>query len=220
MSFRLVSLDMAGTTFDDGNAVYEVLSDTVSQAINREVPQELLDRWTGTSKRAAIEGLLRAFGSDLETDTVYERFTKSLMTHYRNDPPAPFPGVTEMFAQLHDEGVKVALQTGYSVPVAEMLLQSAGWQVGTHIDAFVSSDEVTASRPAPYLIFHTMEKTGVVDVRNVLVAGDTPNDLLAGTRAGAGYVVGVLSGAHDHHVLGRTPHTHLIPSVTDILSLR
>lgn len=220
MSFRLVSLDMAGTTFDDGNAVYEVLSDTVSHAVNQEVPQDLLDRWTGTSKFTAIEGLLRAFESDLDSHVVYERFTETLKTRYRNDPPAAFPGVSEMFAQLRDEGVKVALQTGYAVPVAEMLLESAGWRVGTHIDAFVSSDEVRASRPAPYLIFHTMEATGVIDVRDVLVAGDTPNDLLAGTRAGAGYVVGVLSGAHDHRELGRTPHTHLLPGVTDILGLR
>ncbi|MGO3147823.1 MAG: phosphonatase-like hydrolase [Leucobacter sp.] len=220
MSFRMVSLDMAGTTFDDGNTVYEVLSDSVSQAAETEVPQSLLDQWTGTSKLEAIEGMLGALERSADAQQVYAQFTDALNTRYRENPPKPFAGVTEMFAELRDAGVKVALQTGYSTPVTEVLLESAGWRVGTHLDAVVSSDEVAASRPAPYLIFHTMEATGVVDVREVLVAGDTPNDLLAGTRAGARYVVGVLSGAHDADELGRTPHTHLLAGVTEITSLR
>lgn len=211
---------MAGTTFDDGNTVYDVLSESVSNATGKEMPQSLLDSWTGTSKFDAIVGLLGAFGSDVDPHAVYEKFTATLNARYRDAPPAPFPGVEEMFAQLRDDGVKVALQTGYARPIAEMLLESAGWRIGTHIDALVPSDEVAASRPAPYLIFHTMEATGVVDVKDVLVAGDTRNDLLAGTRAGARYVVGVLSGAHDHTELGRTPHTHLLPSITGILDLR
>lgn len=61
-----------------------------------------------------------------------------------------------------------------------------------------------------------MERTGVDDVQNVLVAGDTPNDLRAGVKAGAQFVVGVLSGAHDHSSLGSIKHTHLMDNVTDI----
>ena len=220
MSFRLVSLDMAGTTFDDGNTVYEVLENTVTKASGQQVPGELLEKWTGTSKFAAIEGMLTALKSEADPQQVYVQFTEALNARYRDNPPQPFPGVAEMFAELRDEGVKVALQTGYARPVAEMLLEGAGWRVGTHIDALVPSDEVAASRPAPYLIFHTMEATGVVDVREVLAAGDTPNDLLAGTRAGAGYVVGVLTGAHGVDELGRVPHTHLLGGVTEILALR
>lgn len=220
MTFRLVSLDMAGTTFDDGNTVYEVLSNTVSEAADEQVSQELLEQWTGTSKLAAVTGLLAALGSEADAQQVYDRFTESLNARYRDNPPKPFAGVAEMFAQLRDDGVKVALQTGYARPVAEMLLESAGWKVGTHIDALVPSDEVAASRPAPYLIFHTMEATGVVDVREVLAAGDTPNDLLAGTRAGAKYVVGVLTGAYGARELGRVSHTHLLGGVTEILNLR
>lgn len=218
-NYRLVSLDMAGTTFDDDNVVYEVLSACVSEASGCEIDASLLESWTGTSKYAAIVGLLGALSSDADPQQVYARFTEQLMARYRSAPPLPFAGVNELFAELRDAGVKIALQTGYSVPVAELLLEGAGWQVGRDIDAIVSSDLVRASRPAPYLIFHTMEATGVTDVREVLVAGDTPNDLLAGTRAGARYVVGVLSGAHGHEELGKVPHTHLLNGITEIRAL-
>jgi phosphoglycolate phosphatase-like HAD superfamily hydrolase len=51
------------------------------------------------------------------------------------------------------------------------------------------------------------------------VIGDTALDLQAGTNAGAGWVIGVLSGAHDAEMLGRTPHTHLLPSIAELPGL-
>jgi phosphoglycolate phosphatase-like HAD superfamily hydrolase len=56
----------------------------------------------------------------------------------------------------------------------------------------------------------------VDDVRDVVVVGDTANDLLSGFRAGAGAVVGVLTGAHDRALLCAAPHTHLVDDVTRV----
>lgn len=96
-------------------------------------------------------------------------------------------------------GFKVALTTGFTRDVADMVLDGVGWRVGPledggMVDALVTADEVAAGRPAPYMIFRAMERAGVVDVRRVVVAGDTGADLVAGTRSGAGLVAGVLSG--------------------------
>ena len=116
-------------------------------------------------------------------------------------------------------GVKVALQTGYAAPVANSIMTGLGWTVGETVDALVTSDTVAASRPAPYLIFHAMEATGVVDVRRVLTAGDTPNDLAAGMNAGAGFVVGVTTGSFTRPQLEAEPHTHILDSVAAIPAL-
>jgi phosphoglycolate phosphatase-like HAD superfamily hydrolase len=51
------------------------------------------------------------------------------------------------------------------------------------------------------------------------VAGDTTNDLIAGTRAGASVVAGVLTGAHSAEELGEAPHTHLLGSVAELPAL-
>ena len=83
----------------------------------------------------------------------------------------------------------------------------------------VYPDEVPAGRPAPYLIFQAMQKTRVDAVSRVAAIGDTALDLQAGTNAGAGWVLGVLSGAHDAATLGRTPHTHLLPSIAELPAL-
>jgi len=219
-SVELAALDMAGTTVDEAGLVYGVLDETVAAAVGASVPPELLSQWKGTSKREAIAGLLAALESDASepaVDKVFAEFTDRLIGAYGDDPPAPFPGVVDALVEMRERGVRVALQTGYSAPIAHSILAGLGWQVGGDlVDALVTSDLVPASRPAPYLVFRAMEATGVTSTRRVLVAGDTPNDLAAGANAGAGYVVGVLTGSFDTVALGRERHTHLLPSVAQL----
>lgn len=211
---------MAGTTVDEGGAVYTVLRDSVEQATRLEVPDELLSSWTGTSKFEAIEGLLVALGKDpAEAPAIFRAFSAELERAYRDDPPVLLPGVAEAVGALRAAGVQVALQTGYAREVAQGLLDTVGWRVGDDVDAMVTADDVPASRPTPFLIFRTMEATRTTDVADVLVAGDTANDVQAGTRAGARYVVGVLTGAHTAAELGRARHTHLLDSVADLPAL-
>lgn len=216
----LVSLDMAGTTIDEAGLVYRVLEESVADATSTSVPADLLAAWKGTSKREAIEGLLRGLGADpSRTDAVFAEFTQRLVVAYKETPPEPLPGVPEALAALRASGVKVALQTGYAAEIADSILAGVGWSVGSTVDALVTSDLVPASRPAPYLVFRTMEATRVTDVRRVLVAGDTPHDLGAGTNAGAGWVVGVLTGSFGREALAAEPHTHLVASVADLPDL-
>ncbi|MET0451980.1 MAG: HAD hydrolase-like protein [Mycobacterium sp.] len=58
-------------------------------------------------------------------------------------------------------------------------------------DAVVCGSDVPAGRPAPFVIYRAMEELNVQDISRILVAGDTPRDLEAGTDAGGGFVVGL-----------------------------
>jgi len=223
MSISLVSLDMAGTTVDEGGLVYDVLQATVEEATGSPAPADLLARWTGTDKREALVGLVGALeGEDADAariDELYAEFSRRLDDAYATASVGVFPGVRSAIERLRAAGIKVGLQTGYRREVALHLLDAVGWQVGRDVDALATSEDVPASRPAPFLVFRNMVDTGVADVRRVLVAGDTPNDLGAGVNAGAGFVVGVLTGASDAATLGRHRHTHLLASVAELPAL-
>ncbi|WP_101525568.1 phosphonatase-like hydrolase [Nocardioides houyundeii] len=221
----LVALDMAGTTVDEGGLVYEVLAATVADAVGEAVPGPLLASWKGTSKSEAIAGLLADLGADASEGhvrVVHDAFTERLIATYRATPPTPFAGIVEMFEVLRETGVKVCLQTGYTAEIAASILDGLDWPTSGDsalIDAVVTSDLVPTSRPAPYLVFRCLEATGVTDIRRVLVAGDTPNDLLAGTNAGAGYVLGVGTGSFSLDQLAEHPHTHLLHSAAELTTL-
>lgn len=221
-AFDLAALDMAGTTVQEHGAVYAALRGAVEAHTGAAIPSEVFSRWTGTSKYEAVIGLLTALTGGAATedvDRVYADFSERLAAAYRQTPPTPLPGVAEAIAALREAGVFVVLQTGYSRDVAESILAAMGWSIGETVDGLVASDEVAASRPAPYLIFRAMELVGVTSVDRVLAAGDTANDLGAGINAGARFVVGVLTGAYAAAELGRHRHTHLLDSAADLPTL-
>lgn len=216
---RLAALDIAGTTVDEGGVVYAVMRDAIERDTGRDVSDEVLSYWSGTGKREGIEGILRSIGEDPgRADAIFAGFTGDLAEAYSTTPPTLLPGVREAVAAMRDAGTAVVLQTGYTRDVALDLLDVVGWRLDD-LDGLVTVEDVRRSRPSPFLVFRAMELADVADVRQVLVAGDTVNDLLAGARAGAAWVVGVLSGAHTVAELGAARHTHLLPSVADLPAL-
>jgi phosphoglycolate phosphatase-like HAD superfamily hydrolase len=64
-----------------------------------------------------------------------------------------------------------------------------------------------------------MEATGACRVHSVANVGDTALDLQAGSNAGTGWNIGVLSGAHGRDTLLSAPHTHLISSVAALATV-
>ena len=218
---ELAVLDIAGTTVQEHGLVYAALLETVRAAGAQAEPADIAP-WMGADKREAVRAVLGGrrdhAPDDDEVARVHDDFRARLAAAYRERPPAPFPGVPEAIARLRGEGVKVALSTGFDRAIVEPLLQSIGWDDGV-LDAVVCADEVGQGRPAPYMIFRAMETTGVRGVDRVLVAGDTVLDLQAGTNAGAGLVVGVLTGGTDAATLGAVRHTHLLAGVAQIPDL-
>ena len=213
----LVALDMAGTTIDDRGAVYTALRLAVEET-GATVAGVDLQAWMGTDKTEAIRALMRLGGQAPEAARVasaFARFRDLLARSYLDDPPVALPGVEEALGDLRSDGVRVALTTGFDDAVAAPLLESLGWRVGEQLDAVVTTSDVPAGRPAPYLIHRAMQRTGAMDVRRVLAAGDTVVDLLAARNAGV-LAVGVLTGALPREALAAVPHDAILDSVAQL----
>ena len=143
-----------------------------------------------------------------------------MLDYYRRSPDVrEVDGAASVFQALRNHGVKVALDTGFGRRITDAVLARLGWAVPGTIDATVTADEVAAGRPAPDMVLRAMQLTGVNDPSRVVKVGDTPSDLEEGTRAGCGAVIGVTSGSHTAGELRPHPHTALIESVRDLLSI-
>jgi phosphonatase-like hydrolase len=221
---QLAAFDMAGTTIDDHGHVYSALRECVLEA-GASVAATDLQAWMGVDKVTAITALLRLGGVPPTPGVVsaaFDRFRVILDVRYLADPPVALPGVEAALAELRGRGIKVALTTGFSADVSGPLLESLGWTVGPGtgdtVDAVVTASDVPAGRPAPYLIHHAMEKTGVLDVRRVLAAGDTVVDLQAAVNSGA-IAVGVLTGQLERDGFLAHTHDYILESVVETLGL-
>merc|ERR1711997_1323310 len=116
-------------------------------------------------------------------------------------------------------GVKIGLDTGYPEEIQELLVKKLKFDDATsdaYVDSYISSYTVREGRPYPYMIHRLMERTGVMNVRNVCKVGDSVRDIEEGKNAGCGLVVGVLSGADSADALLEAGADVIAPSVVDL----
>ena len=214
---ELVVCDMAGTTVRDAGQVPQAFTSALA-AHGIAVTPQAINSLRGASKRLAILNLVPE-GTDraARAEQVYNTFCEHLAQVF-NGTVEPVPGAREAIDTLRSRGVRVALNTGFDRDTTNLLLDALRWRQGV-VDAVVCGDEVAQGRPAPYMIFHCMEATGVTDVRRVANVGDTVLDLQAGHNAGVALNIGVLSGAHGRDQMQPQPHTHLLNSVADVPAL-
>jgi phosphoglycolate phosphatase len=218
MTVALAALDIAGTTVDEGGAVYRVLA-RVARAHGGQPTDADVRAWMGADKREAIAALLGVPTTDPSARSAHREFVVELAKAYADTPPMPLPGVLPALSALREAGIRVALTTGFDRQVADPLLAALGWAVPQVLDAVVCADEVAAGRPAPYMILRAMELTGVTDRSRVVVAGDTVLDIRAGQAVGVGMVIGVRSGAQSATELAAARPTRLLDSVADLPDL-
>jgi phosphoglycolate phosphatase len=210
----LAALDIAGTTVDEGGAVYRVLAEVVADH-GTPVDDASIRRWMGADKREA----LRALTGEQDVEALHTAFVTQLRAAYDATPPAPFPGVPEALGALRAAGVAVVLTTGFDRQVTDPLLAALGWREGVDVDAVVCAVEAGAGRPSPAMIRRAMALTGVDDPGAVLAAGDTVLDVEAGRAAGAGLVVGVLTGGQTRAELEAAGPTHVLDGVAGLPTL-
>lgn len=217
----LVVFDITGTIITNTEAVAGAFTAAL-QANGFEIHAEELQAWRGASKRAAIRSLIErhsaATPSEDQIEKVYADFHEGVSQRFEAEGLRRIAGVETTLAWLRARGIRLALNTGFDRDIADLILRTLKWDQGT-VDAVVCGDEVAQGRPAPFMIFRAMEKTGIVNVRRVAVAGDTTLDLEAGWNAGLGQIIGVLSGAHDLDRLSKAPHTSIVGSVADLPQL-
>lgn len=207
---RLVVLDTGGTIIADQGDVPEALEAAFAKHGVKVSPEDIA-KWRGASKREIV----RNFAGENLTEAIYADFNARLIEAYKKVPP--IAGVEAAFVKMRDTGLLLAATTGFDRQVASSIFQRLGWE--KYFTAVITSDDVTLGRPAPYLIFHAMEKARVEKVSEVIAVGDTPLDLQAAANAGVRGAVGVLSGASKRERLEGEPHTDILGSVASLPEL-
>jgi phosphonatase-like hydrolase len=225
MKIRMVVLDMAGTTVQDDDAVNACLRQALKGG-GFDVGRDEVNAIMGMPKPVAIRILVERKPNDGTPapqsliDALYDDFGARMLDYYRTDPGVrPMPHAVEVLREIRSAGIKTALDTGFSRPIADAILDRLGWADGSFLDATVTSDEVARGRPFPDLIERAMRLTGLAEPKEVAKVGDTPSDLQEGAAAGCGLVIGVTNGTHRRDQLAAYPHTHLIGSLKELPAL-
>jgi phosphonatase-like hydrolase len=217
MRYRLVVLDIAGTTVADPGLVARAFVEAMAAAGCR-IEEAAVRPLMGYRKPQAIAQLLGRSEDDALVEQVHADFVARMLECYRSGPGIePLPGAEALFDQLRAQGLRIGLDTGFSRDIAEVIIQRLGWQ--ERIDAFVASDEVPAGRPAPYMIQRLMQLLDVTDAGQVVKVGDTEVDVNEGRNAGVGLTVAVTTGAFSRAELLPYQPDHIIDHLQQLPAL-
>ncbi|MEV4737712.1 MULTISPECIES: HAD family hydrolase [unclassified Microbacterium] len=199
---ELVVLDMAGTTvLDDGvvESAFQRAAERTGVA-DRMPWEDALQYVRDTMGQSKIDVFTHLAGGDREAA---RRATAAFEGAYAEivaeQGVSPIPGAADAIQDLKDAGLAVVLTTGFAPVTRDALLDGLGWR--GLVDLALSPVDAGRGRPAPDLVLTALLRTGTSAVAAVAVAGDTVSDVESGRRAGAGFVAGVLTGAHDFRAL-------------------
>jgi len=106
----------------------------------------------------------------------------------------PFTDLVALFTDLRRSGRRLAIATSDDRLPTERTLDALG--IAGLIDGLACADDGRPSKPAPDAVLALCAVLGVPPARTAVV-GDAPADLRMGRAAGAGLVIGVLTGVGD-----------------------
>jgi phosphonoacetaldehyde hydrolase len=125
---------------------------------------------------------------ETKIDALYAEFIP-LQVSILPDFGGVIPGVIPAIEGLRKRGIRVAATTGYNREMLNVVLKSAAQQ-GFVPDSAWCAEDVPAGRPAPWMIFRSMESLGVFPPATIVNFGDTVPDVESGRNAGV-WSVGV-----------------------------
>lgn len=222
----LVVFDVAGTTAkDEGLVVKAFVRAAMSQGVAQDSARmaEMVEYVKTTMGQRKIDVFTELFDHNIElANAAHEVFVETYINLIENGELEEFDGVTKFLEELQKQHIGIALTTGFPREILDLIIENLGWR--EFIDVSVAASEVSFGRPYPDMIFRSIESFNIafgMDLHpdDIAVVGDTISDMQSGVSAGARYVVGINSGTHTPEQLRSAGATHVLDSVTDLLTL-
>lgn len=216
---ELAVFDMAGTVVNEDNVVYKTLQKVINDSGYNNSLEFVLEYGAGKEKHQAIKDILKAVegkSRDRLAATLFEKFKEQLEIEYSNLHVSSYPKVEELLRYLKNNGVSIALNTGYDTKTAQSLLVKMGWIKGKEYDVLITADDVANGRPNPDMILKAMEAFNINEPSKVLKAGDSIIDIEEGKNAQCGITVGVTTGAHSKNQLLSARPTYVVDELIQL----
>lgn len=217
---ELVVIDPAGTVLVDdevvGIALAEALGvvDAPVDGLFRETSPTYIAHTRGISIFAVLRSLL---GDDDQARYAYRAFELAFPAVLAQGGVEALPGAEATIATLRQAGRRVCLMSRLPQSCADAVVGALGWS--DLVDLTTASCPGSRTPPHPDLVLAAIMRLGIAGVRDVAVVADSANPLVAGTRAGAAAVIGVIGGPHARVELERVPHTHVVHSFAEVPAL-
>lgn len=215
---QAVAFDLDGTLCDSipdiahsANAMREALQ-------LPRLPQDVVESYVGDGIGVLVHRALTENHHGQAEQALWEQGFTLFVQHYAEhiaDNTKAYPETEAGLILLKTLGIPLAVITNKNERLAVKLLQELN--LLDHFSLVVGGDSLPEKKPSPMPLIHTAEVLGV-EVKNMLMVGDSRNDILAAKAAGC-LSVGVTFGYGDMVELSQEDSTKpdwLIGSLPEI----
>jgi HAD superfamily hydrolase (TIGR01509 family) len=194
---RGVLLDVDGTLVDSNDAHARAWVEALAEA-GHQVRVEAVRPLIGMGGDKLLPAAAGVSAESPEGKQIAERRSSIFRGRYLPRLRA-FPGVRDLLARMRGRGLRVGVASSAQPDELKELLRIAG--ATELMPAAASADEVEGSKPDPDVVQAALRKIEVPAAEAVLI-GDTPYDVEAALRAGAGVIAFRCGGWTDDRLAG------------------
>lgn len=222
---ELTVFDIAGTTLQDRGEI-TLAFQAAMRKYGYHVPAAEISPLMGYRKPESIGILLRKYEKDdakitgSYIDEIHNRFMAMMIRYYvTSEKVQPLPHADHVFTYLKGRNIKIGLDTGFSKNITDIIIEQTGWLQRGLVDYIVSSNEVEAGRPHPFMIRKIMQQAGVNDPAKVVKIGDTEVDVNEGKNAGCLYSIAVTTGAFNRQELEPYNPSFIVDDLLELIPI-
>ncbi|QMT30509.1 phosphoglycolate phosphatase [Alysiella filiformis] len=170
------------------------------------LPQDVVQSYVGDGVGVLVHRAITADHHGQAEQSLWERGFSEFVRHYHlniANATRPYPQTETGLGLLKSLGLPLAVLTNKSEKLAVKLLQDLA--LDGYFSMIVGGDTLPERKPAAEPLLHIADVLGVAP-QNVLMVGDSLNDILCAKAAGSP-VVGVTFGYGDVSELNQNPDT-------------
>ncbi len=183
--YRVIAFDLDGTLVDTAPDIYAA-SNRALAAMELEPVSEIQVRtWIGNGMDKLAQRLLaRKFEVEQVDESTYQALRKQLLAFYYEYVCVDsklYDDVIHTLEQLKEAGFALAVVTNKNRDFTLPLIDKLG--IASFFELVISGDDVTVKKPDPEALNRVVEHFGI-KVNELLMVGDSENDIIAAHRAG------------------------------------
>jgi len=208
LRFSTLIFDLDGPLADTLPLIYESFNDAFEPVTGKQMTPEEIRGLFGPPDNYVIRAAL----DPEHHQAAIDRYVWTYDRRHR-DLVELFEGMDRLLADLHEQGVKLAVVTGKSRNTALMTLDILG--VLDRFDVVYAGDDVERQKPDPMALELALRDLAHDDRASAAMIGDSAADVIAGQGAGI-TTIGVLWGSPDHSELLAAGPDIVCGSVSDL----
>jgi pyrophosphatase PpaX len=207
--YRAVLFDLDGTLIDSAELIMTAFEETVQANLHQAIDRtEILGMWS-----RPIRERFRALAPDRDEALAQDYLRRYLALHDRY--ARLFPGIPHVLHTLHRRGYAMGIVTSKRRATTRAAVQ--GFQLDRWCSVIITDEDVARHKPDPEPVRTAAARLNV-PVAEVLMVGDSPLDIAAGRRAGAGTAAALWGTVEASPLLAEAPD-HRLANPEDLLAL-